>query len=378
MFTDDEKREWKRKWDELVEEVGGREYYRRCDEERRYPYELYEKIVERGWIGVLVPRELGGLGLPPVMYCLTTEAVAKYGYDVGTAYSMSTFTFMNIVHHGSEEQRRKYIPRFLRGEVRFSFSLTEPEAGSDAASITTFAEDRGNCFEIKGHKIFASGAGAKNNIIVLAARTNPDAPKHKGISLFLLPNDTEGLELRLLPTVARRATGTYEILLNNVRLPKENLIGERDKGWDYILEHLDLERVSIASALVGCAQTAVLDACEYARRRVQFGRPVGKFQAISHMLANMQTEVDAARLLAYRGAYILEEKGRAPKECAMAKLFASEVFQRVTTSGMQIMGGYSLLPENNMERYWREAKALTIGGGTSEIMRLIISREMGL
>ena len=357
---------------------GGREYARRCDMERRYPYELYEKVAKQGWLGLLVPEEYGGMGADAMFYAIFMGAMGKYSVDFASAFGVSTFTAMNIVRHGAPEQKEKYLPGFMEGRIRFSISMTEPNAGSDVASLTTRAELKDDHFVLNGQKTFASAAHARDNIICMAVRTDPNAPKHKGISLLLVPNDTPGLELRLLPTVARRATGTNEIFLTDVRVPRENLLGELHAGWRYLVKHLEIERMAIASGYAGCAQTVVSDALRYAKERQQFGRPIGEFQVIKHMLADMQMQVDAATLMTYRVAYQASLGRPCAKEAAMAKLFASETLLDVATKGMQILGGYAQLPEYDMERYWRESKQATVGGGTSQIQREIIAKCMGL
>src|SRR4030042_4474515 len=184
--------------------------------------------------------------------------------------------------------------------------------------------------------------------------------------------------MRVLPTVARRCTGTNEIFFNDVRVPKQNLLGELNKAWYYVLAHLEVERISCATGATSNAQTAVTDAIDYAKGRVQFAQPISKFQVIQHMLADMQTEVAAAYLMSYRLAWLKSQGKRCPKEASMAKLFATEVFIKTATNAMQIWGGYAQMPESEVERYWREAKQAMVGGGTSQILRLLIARELGL
>ncbi len=377
-FTD-EQQMWHDTVHRFVEtEGGGREYARMCDVERRYPYELYEKVARQGWLGLMVPEEYGGMGADAMFYAIFMGAMGKYHVDFSSAFGVSTFTAMSIVRHGTAEQKRRYLPAFIEGKVRFSISMTEPNAGSDVASLTCRAELKGDHFVVNGQKLFASAAHVKDNVICMAVRTDPSAPKHKGISLLLVPNDTPGLELRLLPTLARRATGTNEIFLTDVKLPRENLLGELNAGWRYLVEHLEIERLAIAAGYASCAQTAVADALRYARERHQFGRPIGEFQVIKHMLADMQMQVEAAALMVYRVAYQASLGRPCTKEAAMAKLFASETLLDVATKGMQILGGYAQLPEYDMERYWREGKQATVGGGTSQIQRSIIAKSLGL
>ncbi len=212
-------------------EGGGREYARRCDMDRRYPYELYEKVARQGWLGLLVPEEYGGMGADAMFYAIFMGAMGKYHVDLSSAFGVSTFTAMNIVRHGTPEQKKRYLPAFIEGKIRFSISMTEPNAGSDVASLTCRAELQDDHFVLNGQKVFASAAHAKDNIICMAVRTNPTAPKHKGISLLLVPNTTPGLELRLLPTLARRATGTNEIFVRPFNPPSSAGSSVPDGKW---------------------------------------------------------------------------------------------------------------------------------------------------
>ena len=376
-FTE-EQEIWKKTVNDFMDKEIGKEYCRRVYQNREYPYEFYDKIVKQGWIGVMIPEKYGGSESSVMMYTIMNEALAKYGIDIATSVTLSAFTAMNIVHHGTEEQKEYYMPRVLNGDIRFSISITEPDAGSDAASIITSAKLEGDYFIINGQKVFSSGAHAENNIICMAVRTDKSLPKREGISVLLVPNNLPGIEIRRLDTLARRSTGTNEIFLDNVKVPVKNLLGSLNRGWNVLTGHLDMERVAVAGMNVGNAQTAVDEAVSYAKERIQFGRPIGQFQVIKHMLADMQLEVDAARLLTYRAAAIIDSGLPSRKEVSMAKLYATETLFKVATQGMQIMGGYGTMPDFDMERYFREGKQATIGAGTSQIQRSIIARELGL
>jgi len=379
VFETEELVMWRRTLEDFLEKEGGREYVRRCDMERQFPEDFYQKLCKQGWVGMHLPVEYGGEGADIIMECISAEVLSKYSFDFGNAVMIEgAFTIDNVLNHGTEGQRQKYLPAYIRGEVKFSVSMTEPNAGSDVANLSCSAVLDGNDFLINGTKMFASGAGAENNIICLAARTDKDAPRHRNISLLLVPNNAPNLELNLLMTLARRASRTYELVFNNVLLPRENLIGELNKGWQYLMEHLEVERMLVAAGYVGNAQQAVTDAVNYAKERVQFGRPISKFQVIRHMLADRQTEVDAARLLVYRAAMLRQKGIPCLKEASMAKLFASETFYRAATDAMQVYGGYAQLAESDVERYWREAKQAMVGGGSSQIQRTVIARELGL
>jgi alkylation response protein AidB-like acyl-CoA dehydrogenase len=359
-----------------MEHEVGREYTRAHDESREFPDEAYRKIADQGWLGLLVPEELGGIEADPVMYAIFCEAIAKYSLDTAACVMTSMFTATNISHHGSDEQRQTYLPAFLRGEQKFAVSISEPGAGSDAAGITTRARLDGDEWVINGNKLWCSGAHLPQTTITVLARTGAD--RHKGLSLILVPNDTPNVDIRKLDTQVRRSLGTTEIFFTDTRVPRENIIGEPGLGWTYIGEHLEFERLSLAASYVGNARTALDDTIAYTKERKQFGRSLSSFQVLKHRMAENECEVEAARLLVYNAASKMARGERAIKEVSMAKVFAAEVAFKVAFNGMQALGGYAQLPEYDMERYFREAKHGMVGGGTQEIQRSIIAKEMGL
>ena len=375
-FLTQEQMMWKEQVDRLMEKEIGREYIRTCDMNREYPYKGYEAIVKQDWLRLLIPEDHGGLGGTIFDYALLCEGLARYGFDFATAFMVSTFTAMNIVKFGTDAQKARYLEPFMRGDIRFSISISEPQAGSDAASTRTRAIADGDDFLLRGQKLWCSGAAARNVVIAMLVRSDPDTKKHLGLSVFLVPNDTPGLDIRKLPTMARRATGTTEIFVDDARVTRDQLLGTLGQGWSIITDHLELERVAVSAGYVGNAQQAVDDALRYAHERIQFDRAIFDFQVIRHMLADMQTKVDAARLLVYRAADLASRGVPCSREVSMGKLFASETLQEVTRCGMQILGGHSMLPESDMERYFREGMQSTIGGGTSQIQRTIIAKSM--
>lgn len=372
----DEQQLWKDTLHQFMEKEVGREYTRKHDQDREFPEEAYRKIAERGWLGLLVPEELGGLSADPVMYAIFCEAMAVYSLDFAAAVMTSMFTATNIAHHGTEAQKEKYLPGFLSGDRRFSVSISEPEAGSDAASITTKAVLDNGEWVLNGNKTWCSGAHLPGTVITVLARTAAD--KHRGMSLVLVPNDTPGVDIRKLDTIVRRSLGTTEIFFTDARVPEENIIGEPGEGWSIIGKHLEWERLSLAASYVGNARTALNDTIDYTRNRTQFGRPLSSFQVLKHRMAEDETTLEAATLLMYRAADKLSRGERALKEVSMAKVYAADVAFKISFNGMQALGGYAQLPEYDMERYFREAKHAMVGGGASEIQRSIIAKEMGL
>ena len=370
---------WRNMLQDFTEKESGREYTRMCDQEKHFPQELWDAGVKQGFLGLLIPEEYGGMGSDAIMYAIFMECLAKYSYEMASVFSVPMFCAMNIVEHGTQEQKDRYLPPFIKGEQRFSIAITEPEAGSDASSIACMAEDKGDHFLLNGQKQFSTAAHLPGNIVMMAVRTDKDAkPARDGISVLLVPNDAPGIECKRLPLIVRRAIGTCSVFCGDAEIPKKNLVGELNGGWKVLIGHLELERLAGAAPNVGEAQSCLDDAVEYAKTRVQFGKPIGKNQGISHMLADLQAQLEAVRLLVYRSAWMITQKIPCRREVSMAKLLAGEVFYAISTAAMQTFGGYSFLPESDIERHWRMAKLFTIGGGTSQIQRFIISREMGL
>ncbi len=374
-FTE-EQRMWRDTVNAFMEKEVGREYTRAHDASREFPWEVYRKMGQLGWLGLLLPEEDGGAEADPVMFAIFCEAIAKYSLDTAACIMTSMFTATNISAHGTAAQKAQYLPLFLKGERTFSISISEPQSGSDAANAKTKAVLDGDEWVLNGNKTWCSGAHIPGTLIVLMARTGEE--RYKGLSLFLLPNDAPGLTITKLNTIVRRSLGTTQLYLDNVRLPKENLLGEVGQGWAYIGEHLEHERLSLAASYVGNAQTALDDTLRYTKDRKAFGRSLSDFQVLKHRMAEDATQIEAARLLTYSAATKMAQGVRAVKEVSMAKVFAVDALFKTAFNGMQALGGYSQLPEQDMERYFREAKHGMVGGGANEIQKSIIAKELGL
>ena len=362
----------------MMDKVVTPEYIRRLDREQAYPYELYDAWIEMGLLRMCFPEEYGGLGGSVMDMVVIAEELSRKSFDFFTAFGGSVFNGLNLVNKGTEEQKQYWIPKLLAGEIRLSISMSEPDAGSDIGAMRTTAKRDGDDWVINGQKIWATGAGAKNNVICCYAKTDTSVHYRKGMSLFLIDNDAPGVTLRKLDMLGRRCVGTYEIFFDNVRVPADRLVGGENKGWEVVLAGLQVERITSTAGYSGGAQAVVDLALQYSKDRKQFGRPIGTFQAIGHMLADMQTELEAARTLMWRAAWMVSQGKDALKEISMAKLFGSEMYARVANMGMQIMGGYGYNMEFDMQRHFRDARSGTIGAGTSQIQRNLIANLMGL
>jgi alkylation response protein AidB-like acyl-CoA dehydrogenase len=353
-------------------------YVRRLDREQGYPYELYNAWVEAGLLRLPFPAEYGGLGGNVIDMVIISEELSRTSADFAMAFGGSVFCGLNLVRKASEEQKRHWLPRLVSGEIRMTISMSEPDAGSDVGAVRTTAVRDGNHWVINGQKLWATGAGARDNVINVYVKTDPKAHYRQGMSLFLVDNDTPGVELRKLDMLGRRCVGTYEIFFKDVRVTPDRLVGGENKGWDCLLSGLQVERVTAAAGACGGAQAVVDLALQYAKERKQFGRPIGTNQAIAHMLADMQSEVEAARTLMWRAAWMVASGQDALREISMAKLLASETYVKVANMGMQILGGYGYNMEFDMQRYFRDSRAATVAAGTSQMQRNLIAGLMGL
>ncbi|MFA4910801.1 MAG: acyl-CoA dehydrogenase family protein [Desulfobacteria bacterium] len=354
------------------------EYVRELDEKEQYPYHLYGKMAELGWFGLPFPEEYEGSGLGAVDFVIVGEEMSRFSYEIAAGFGISIFCGLNILENGNEEQKNFYIPKMIKNEIRLSISITEPNAGSDAASLATSAVLDGDSWVINGQKTFQTAADAKNNIMSVYVRTDRDLPRHKGISLILVPSNAPGVEIRRIKTLGRKMLHTNEVFFEDVRVPRGNMVGDLNNGWKILLSGLELERLYGCSTFIGSSQTVVDMALEHSKQRVQFGRPIGTFQAIGHMLADMQTEVDAARLLTYRAAWMYDQGMPCMKEVSMSKLFGSETYAKLSNQGMQIMGGYGYSLEYDMQRHFRDSRIITVSAGSSQMQRTVIARAMGL
>ncbi|HEY2401861.1 MAG TPA: acyl-CoA dehydrogenase family protein [Steroidobacteraceae bacterium] len=374
-FTE-EQQLWHETVHRFMDQEVGREYTREHDQSREYPEEVFQKMAKLGWLGLLIPEEDGGQASDAVMFAIFCEAIGKYSLDTAACIMTSMFTATNISRHGTPEQKETYLRAFLAGRAKFSISISEPQAGSDAAAIRSTARLEGDEWVLNGNKIWCSGAHLPDTTIAVLARTGPE--RHDGLTMILVPNTTPGIRMKKMNTIVRKSFGTNEYFMDDVRVPKSNLLGEVGKGWHYIGEHLEHERLSIAASQVGNARVALDDTIRYTKDRKQFGRALASFQVLKHRMAQNECELAAARLLVYSAAAKMARGQRALMEVSMAKLFASETLFNIAFNGMQALGGYAQLPEYDMERYFREAKHGMVGGGANEIQRSIIAKEMGL
>lgn len=344
----------------------------------RYPTEIIETMKQMGLFGLTVPEEYGGLAADAVSFALTFEEISRGWMGVaGTIGSHSLACWM-IANHGTEEQKQRYLPRLATGELRTGIGLTEPAAGSDLQGIETRAVRDGDHYVINGSKTWITNA-RHAGMIPLIVKTDPSAdPRHRGMSVILVDTDTPGFTVsKDIPKLGYKGTDSCELLLEDVRVPVENLLGGVEgRGMQQVLSGLETGRINIAARAVGLAQIAYERAFAYSKQREAFGQPISQFQAIQLKLADMATEIQAARLLTYWAAAKMDRGERADMESGMAKLFASEVGIKVTLEAMRVHGGYGYSKEFEVERYYRDAPLMAIGEGTNDILRTVIAKAL--
>ena len=370
---------------------------RQYDLESKFPWDNVKQMAELGLFGIPWPEELGGAGMDYLSYIIVIHELAKV--DASHAITVSAHTTLGtspIVDFGTEEQKRRYVPRLAAGKVLAGFGLTETGAGSDAGGTKTVALDKGDHFVLNGSKIFITHAGV-GEVFVVSARTDPAAQKTRGITAFIVTKDTTDLAeaarvgvghdaaLSKCPGVLAakkedklgwRASDTRELVFQDAIVPKENVLGTMNDGFRQFLHTLDGGRIGLGALALGIAEGALAECLRYTTTRKQFGKPIASFQGVHFALADMATEIEAAQHLVYHAAWLKQHGRPFKREAAMAKLYASELAMRATTKAVQLHGGYGYTTDYPVERMMRDAKICEIGEGTSEIQRIVIARQL--
>ncbi|MFZ5632253.1 MAG: acyl-CoA dehydrogenase [Bacillota bacterium] len=346
------------------------------DEKEEYDLSLWSKMAEMGLTGIPYPEDYEGAGMDNLSYAIAVEELSRVCASSGVLVSAHTsLCAWPIYAFGTEEQKKKYLAPLCNGEKIGAMGLTEPAAGSDAGAIKTTAVKEGNEYVLNGTKIFITNAFLAETYVVFASTDRSKA--HRGISAFIVEKGTPGFTFgKKEHKMGIRASATYELVFENCRIPAENLLGEEGQGFKIVMMTLDGGRIGIAAQALGIAQGAYEQALNYSKVREQFGKPISANQGLQWMLADMATQIEAARLLVYRAAYLKDTKQTYSKEAAMAKLFASETAMMVTTKAVQIFGGYGYTREYPVERMMRDAKITEIYEGTSEVQRIVIAANI--
>ncbi|MBP7583567.1 MAG: acyl-CoA dehydrogenase family protein [Spirochaetes bacterium] len=350
------------------------------DDTETFSIELTKKMAAMGLFGVVVPEEYGGAGMDYLSYVIAVEEISRIdGSQGATVAAANSLGIGPIYYFGSEKQKKEWLPRLCAGEILASFGLTEPEAGSDAGASKTNAKLVNGHWVINGSKIFITNStSSMAGVCTVQSITGTRGEGKKEVSCILVPNGTPGFTAKKMTRkMMWRSSDTGELFFDDCRVPEENLLGKRGEGFHQMLSTLDNGRLAIAAMGLGGAQGAYELALKYAKERRQFGQPISTFQVNAFKLANMATQIEAARNLLYKACKLKDAKLPFSKHAAMAKLYCSEVMGKVVDEAVQIHGGYGLMKEYNVERFYRDYKLLTIGEGTSEIQRIVISRQIG-
>jgi len=353
---------------------------RDLDEREEFSVELTRAMGSLGLFGMVISEEYGGQGLDNLGYIIAVEELARVdGSQAATVAAANSLGSSPIYEFGTEEQKRKYLPKLCSGEALWGFGLTEPNAGSDAGNTQTTAVLDGNEWVINGSKIFITNASSEISLgVTVLAKTGTREDGKNELSCILVENGAPGYEAREMKgKMVWRASNTSELYFEDCRVPKENLLGKRGEGFHQMLKTLDGGRLSIAAMGLGGAQGCYDRALQYAKERVQFNRPISQFQVNAFKLADMATEIELARIILYKACWLKDNGKPFTKEAAMAKLYCSEMMSRCANHAVQLHGGYGLMKEYDVERFYRDQKLLEIGEGTSEVMRIVIARLIG-
>ena len=349
------------------------------DKKAQFPRDIFNKLAELGFMGTPIPEEYGGAGFDFISHAIVAEEIGRVDSSLRGTYSVQvSLVELPLLKYGNEEQKKKYLPKLTSGEWIGCYGLTEPNAGSDPAGMISTAKEDGDYYILNGQKTWITNAGLADMAIVYA-KTDPEAGA-RGITAFLVEKDFEGYSTRdLHDKLGLRASNTGEVFLEDCRVPKENVLGELNKGFKIALGTLDFGRYTVAAGCVGLAQGCV-DICKaYAKERIQFGKPIASFQLVQQMIADMVVECEAGRLLVYRAGHLKNKGLRNTRETSIAKYYCSEMANRVAYKAIQVHGGYGFSGEYDVERFYRDARINTLYEGTSQIQQLIIGAlELGI
>ena len=362
----------------LLDDVCNMEYVARCDEKAKPPVEAFQALAKHGWLGLIAPEEYGGANGSATDLAVLLEETGNHFEELGL-WLFRTYTFgcYAILKNGTEAQKQFFVPKTISGEFSYAFALTEPDTGSDAASLRTRADPDGDHYIINGRKQFISGFDISDYALV-ALRTNHLVKKQLGISTFLVDTKLPGIEVRRIPTLGQHSIGTTEVTFTNVRVPATALLGELDKGWSICEDTLRYERLCLSAARIGAARNAFDFALDYAKNRIQFGKPISSFQVIQHKFADMKVLLDTAQTMLHRYAWLMDNGQAEKADTAVLKYLVGESYKSISDTCLQILGGYGYCMEYPMQRFFRDSRLATIGGGTSEIQKTIIASTLGI
>jgi len=362
----------------LLDDVCSMNYATQCDNNRTPPREAFDAMAQNGWLGLIAPESFGGSGGSPTDLALVLEETGHHFEELGLwLFRSFTYGCYAILQHGTDEQKQRIVPGAANGKLSFAFALSEPDSGSDAASLRTRAVIDGDYFIVNGRKQWTSGMDIADYVLV-ALRTNDLGKKQLGISTLMIDTKLPGIEVRKIATLGQHAIGTTEVTFTDVRVPRTALLGELDQGWAVCEDTLRYERLCLSAVRIGAARQAFEYALEYAKTRHQFGKPIGSFQVTQHKFADMKVMLDTSFTMVRRYAWLMENGKAERADTAVIKYYIAESYKTISDMCLQILGGYGYSMEYPMQRFFRDSRLATIGGGTSEIQKNIIASTLGL
>jgi acyl-CoA dehydrogenase len=362
----------------LLDDVCNMDYAAKCDINHTPPREAFNAMAQNGWLGLIAPESFGGSGGSPTDLALVLEETGHHFEELGLwLFRSFTYGCYAILQHGTEEQMQRIVPGAANGKLSFAFALSEPDSGSDAASLRTRAVIDGDYFIVNGRKQWTSGMDIADYALV-ALRTNDLGKKQLGISTLMIDTKLPGIEVRKIATLGQHAIGTTEVTFTDVRVPRNALLGQLDHGWAVCEDTLRYERLCLSAVRIGAARQAFEYALDYAKTRHQFGKPIGSFQVTQHKFADMKVMLDTSFTMVRRYAWLMENGKAERADTAVIKYYIAESYKTISDMCLQILGGYGYSMEYPMQRFFRDSRLATIGGGTSEIQKNIIASTLGL
>lgn len=345
------------------------------DEKHEFPEKPWQALADNGILGIGIPEEYGGTPADIMTMTLVCETLGKLAFPLGIIYSLGIITIRDILQFGSAEIKSAVLPGFVKGDAPVALGITEPQAGSDSAAIRSKAViDEENVF-LNGQKMYTTLAGQARYILFLTRDTNGQDP-YNSISMWLLPTDTHGVKMSPVRKVGWWTVPSYELFVENACIPRKNLVGEMNRGWQQLMANFEVERLALCAASVGAAEAAYEDASRYANQRVQFGKPIGSFQAVQHLITDMAVQIENMRNLIYKVAWMMDENMPVRTEHALCKLYVAQASFEVIDDAMQILGGIGYTMDHRVQRLWRDIRLMRIGGGTDEIMYNIAGPQL--
>lgn len=349
------------------------------NERSYYPKHLFDKMANLGWLGIGIAEEDGGSGGSALDLIVLSEEIGRGSTDLVACLSLTTSGTRTLVSSGTDDQKAELVPQMLDGTRRMSISISEPDSGSDSAALRARGDRRdGGTYVLNGQKTWCEAAGQPDTTIQVFVRTDQDAAKHRGISMFLVDNDTPGLDMRRLPTLGRNITGVWELFLDDVEVGEDRRVGPENGAWRMLMAELPLERLVISAGFVGATLQLLEDVLQHVKEREQFGQPVGHFQGVSHPLVDLFTRAEMARLLVYEGARLHDQGQDCLREASMAKLASAELYSDAARQATVFMGGYGYIREHPLTMHLADSAIAPVAGGPSQIMRNLVARTLGL